>query len=77
MRKHGVERRPWRSPTRKVVFTLTFARERKVFTQKIVQRSARAMSPIGTFETSCNVRSVVANGWKADVVRTAQFGRDG
>ena len=52
MRKHGVERRPWRSPTRKVVFTLTFARERKVFTQKIVQRSARAMSPMGTFETS-------------------------
>ena len=52
MRKHGVERRPWRSPTRKVVFTLTFARERKVFTQKIVQRSARAMSPMATFETS-------------------------
>jgi hypothetical protein len=29
-------------PTRKVVVTLTFARERQVFTQKIGQRSARA-----------------------------------
>ena len=27
------------------------ARERQGFTQKIVQRSARAMSPIGTFRT--------------------------
>jgi hypothetical protein len=37
--------------TRKVVFTLTFARECQVFTQKIGQRRARAMPPVGTVET--------------------------
>jgi len=29
------------------------------------------MTAPGTFETSCDVRSVVANGWKPDVARTA------
>jgi hypothetical protein len=33
-------------------------------------------SVFGTFETSCDVRSVVANGWKADMARTTQFGRE-
>jgi hypothetical protein len=37
---------------------------------------ATRKSAPGTFETSCNVPSVVASGWKADVGRTAQFGRD-
>jgi hypothetical protein len=30
----------------------------------------------GTFETSYYVRFVVANVWKADMTRTAQFGRE-
>jgi hypothetical protein len=40
------------------------------------QRNASSMSLTGTFETSCDVRSVVANGRKADVARTVQFGRE-
>jgi hypothetical protein len=28
-----------------------------------------ATSVLGTFETSCDVRSVVANGWEADMAR--------
>jgi hypothetical protein len=34
---------------KKVLFTLTFARERQAFTQKIGQKSARAMSSVGHF----------------------------
>jgi hypothetical protein len=33
-------------------------------------------SAVGTFETSCDVLSVVANRWKADMARTAKFGRE-
>jgi hypothetical protein len=34
------------------------------------------MAAIGTFETSRDVRSSVANGRKADMTRTAHFGSD-
>jgi hypothetical protein len=27
------------------------------------------MTAVGTFETSCDVRSVLANGWEADMAR--------
>jgi hypothetical protein len=53
------------------VFTLTFARERQVFTQKIGQRSARAMSPVGTKRTTSDVRSSVAIGGIADMAATS------
>ena len=35
-----------------------------------------SMSPVGTFRTSWNVRSMVANGEKADMGRTVRFGSD-
>jgi hypothetical protein len=35
-----------------------------------------ATSEIGTFETSRDVRCLIANGRKADVARTVQFGRE-
>jgi hypothetical protein len=35
-----------------------------------------AMSLVGTLETSCDVRSVVANEGKADMTWTARFGSD-
>jgi hypothetical protein len=36
----------------------------------------RLESAVGTFETSRDVRSVVANGGKADMTWTAHFGRE-
>jgi hypothetical protein len=33
-------------------------------------------SLVGTFETSRDVRCLIANGRKADVARTVQFGRE-
>jgi hypothetical protein len=42
----------------------------------IVVKSMTAMSPIGTFETSRDVRSLVAIGGKADMALKAHFGSD-